>query len=903
MQLNPMHPVLPSRILRRLPFLRGLTSKLGSLLLLFQRSPLVQMLFPEAKLLGGAGMGEAMKWTVRTVAGLGTFDSVAGATEISQVIPDQGAGEINAIAGRFLNVLVQVTGTPSDDEVSWSVDGLPAGLNQIDQGDVSTHLISGTPQEAGQTTVTVTAWQFPNQTGESFSREFLFIVAPPIIATQPASVAIPENTTTTLSVTGNPNESTLTYRWYRGNSGNTSNPVTGSAGSADTFTTPVLNSSNTPASYWVRVTRDGVSQDSNTATVTIASPPGITSQPASTTIVTGSSASLSIGTSGTVTSIQWYQGDSGDTSNPVSGAITASFNTPALTATTRYWARVANTSGFTDSSTAVVTVAENIVAPVITQQPASVTIDSGGTATLSVTASGTTPAFQWYIGLTGDTSLPVPGAFSASFTTPALSTTTRYWVRASNSAGDADSDAALVTVNPPPPPGAGPFKLGEAVTVDLNGLKEGSQTLKLVGKLPKGLKFSATTGRITGTVGGTTGTYPLKVQVFQGKTLVETIDYPIVIAGSLFFEGRYEALLEVAAGIPAGVLKITFKKGNAWQATLQSPGAKARKASGKLVVTPGTTAGTVSAAFPASGSAPAVALTATLDLESPTFSGTYNAGTLRGFRMARGSELPASGTPLGLVFETGPHDGITLPGGLGWAGGVIGPAGTATFSGVLGDGTAIELPLQLSASGQAILWSQPNADPRSYFGGIVTLPDLGQTVAGSPPLEPNVWWFKAADARSPSYPAGFPAMEVSVGGSRWTVPASAAALGASLGWENGSDASVEIDGAGLSNAAPQSTNPVLPTGFALDASFQLNAPVAPSIVPWTGKVNPADGTFSGSFALPAGLAPDGIAGGAATSGILLQSDAWGTITGCGLIKVPVAGPKGSFRTAAIVLRQ
>lgn len=898
-----MHPAHPSRILRRLPFLRGLSSKLGSLLLLFQRSPLVQMLFPEARLLGGAGMGEAMKWTVRTVAGLGAFDSVAGATEISQVIPDQGAGEIQAIAGKFINVLVQVTGTPSNDEVSWSVDGLPAGMTNIDQGNVSTHLISGTPQEVGQTTVTVTAWQLPNQTGESFSREFLFIVAPPIIATQPASVAIPENTSTTLSVTGNPNESTLTYRWYRGNSGNTSNPVTGSAGSAATFTTPVLNSSNTPASYWVRVTRDGVSEDSNTATVTIASPPGITSQPASTTIVTGGSASLSIGTSGTVTSIQWYEGESGDTSNPVSGAITASFDTPALTSTTRYWARVANDSGSTDSNTAVVTVAETIVAPVITQQPASVTIDSGGTATLAVTASGTAPAFQWYLGPTGDTSSPVEGAISASFNTPALTTTTSYWVRASNSAGSTDSDAALVTVNPPPPPGAGPFKLGETVNVDLNGLKENGQTLKLVGKLPKGLKFSATTGRITGTVGGTTGTYLLKVQVFQGKTLVETIDYPVVIAGSLFFEGRYEALLEDGAGIPAGVLKLSFKKGNAWQATLQSPGAKARKASGKLVLTPGTTAGTVSAAFPASGSAPAIALAATLDLENPMFSGTYNAGTLRGFRMARGTELPATAGRIALVFETGPHDGITLPGGLGWAGGLVGTSGTATFSGVLGDGTAVQLPLQLSASGQAILWSQPHSDPRSYFGGIVTLPDLGQTTTGNPPLEPNVWWFKAADARSPSYPAGFPAMKVSVGGSRWTVPATAAALGASLGWENGSDAAVEIDGAGLSNAAPQSTNPVLPTGFSLDPAFQLNAPASPSVVSWTGKVNPADGTFSGSFALPAGLAADGIAGAAATSGVLLQSDDWGTVTGVGLIRVPVSGPKGSFRTAAIVLRQ
>jgi hypothetical protein len=90
-----------------------------------------------------------------------------------------------------------------------------------------------------------------------------------------------------------------------------------------------------------------------------------------------------------------------------------------------------------------------VTPPVITTQPAPVTINSGATATLTAAASGTSPAFQWYAGVSGVTTSPVAGAVSASFTTPALTASKSYWVRATNAAGTADSNAALVTVNDP----------------------------------------------------------------------------------------------------------------------------------------------------------------------------------------------------------------------------------------------------------------------------------------------------------------------------------------------------------------------------------------------------------------------------------------------------------------------
>ena len=89
--------------------------------------------------------------------------------------------------------------------------------------------------------------------------------------------------------------------------------------------------------------------------------------------------------------------------------------------------------------------------PTITTQPASLTISFGLSATLSVVATNIAPlSYQWFQGQSGDVSTPIAGANGASFTTPALSLATSYWVQVSNLAGSVDSATAIVTVNQPP---------------------------------------------------------------------------------------------------------------------------------------------------------------------------------------------------------------------------------------------------------------------------------------------------------------------------------------------------------------------------------------------------------------------------------------------------------------------
>lgn len=89
--------------------------------------------------------------------------------------------------------------------------------------------------------------------------------------------------------------------------------------------------------------------------------------------------------------------------------------------------------------------------PVITGQPADQTITIGNSASLTVTATGTAPlTYQWYVGASGDTSNPVAGATGSTFV-PSPTTTTSFWVRATNTLGSADSNSATVTVTAAPP--------------------------------------------------------------------------------------------------------------------------------------------------------------------------------------------------------------------------------------------------------------------------------------------------------------------------------------------------------------------------------------------------------------------------------------------------------------------
>ncbi len=203
------------------------------------------------------------------------------------------------------------------------------------------------------------------------------------------------------------------------------------------------------------------------------------SPPATTGIEEGESVTFTVQSQGVGLTYQWYLGQSGDTSQPIQGATSQTYNTGALTEDTSYWVKVTNDAGSSNSETVAVTINRP---PTIASQPTSQSIETGSTATLTVSATGSAPfTYQWYRGNLGATTAPV-GTNSPTFTTPSLTATTKYWVKINNAFGEANSSLVTVTVTAPTnmaliPQGA--FTMGNSVAADTDITDAPSRTVTL----------------------------------------------------------------------------------------------------------------------------------------------------------------------------------------------------------------------------------------------------------------------------------------------------------------------------------------------------------------------------------------------------------------------------------------
>ncbi len=272
-------------------------------------------------------------------------------------------------------------------------------------------------------------------------------IAPSIVA-QPLGSVVPagQRATLTAQVRGT---APLDFQWFELTPGGT-NPVAGATQAW--YTTPPLTAS---ATYRLQVHNGCGDLDTATATVTVLSctPPVITTPPQGTTVNIGATVSLGVSATGTAPlSFQWYDGETGNTANPVPGATTSLLTVGPLNQTRSLWVRVTNACGQADSPAAVVTV-EECYPPVFTSQPADTTVLAWQTATLTAAVSGNAPFYyQWYEGPSGDVTLPVSGAIAPVFVTPPLDRTRSFWVRVTNPCGLSESRTVTVTVSTCSPP-------------------------------------------------------------------------------------------------------------------------------------------------------------------------------------------------------------------------------------------------------------------------------------------------------------------------------------------------------------------------------------------------------------------------------------------------------------------
>ena len=273
-------------------------------------------------------------------------------------------------------------------------------------------------------------------------------ITAPKITKNPVSLTVVPGDAATLLVEAT-GSGTLSYQWYSNSKSSTDGAAAISGATGKTYTvTPAA--AGTTYYYCVVTNTDNTLPGAQTASVAsgIVSvtvkvvTPAITQQPVSTSVFQGGSLNLTVKATGSGTlSYQWYKSteNSSAAGTAISGAKSATYKVPTATAGTTYYYCVVSNTVKTSSDSVTGTVTSNVAAvtvkgaPVITQQPESVTVNSGQGFTLSVSATGDgTLTYQWYSNTKNKNSggSVIKGAKSATYsgtTKESAATTTVYY--------------------------------------------------------------------------------------------------------------------------------------------------------------------------------------------------------------------------------------------------------------------------------------------------------------------------------------------------------------------------------------------------------------------------------------------------------------------------------------------
>jgi hypothetical protein len=354
--------------------------------------------------------------------------SVAAAVIAPAITTQPNAVSVQAGGSASFSVLANGSAPLS---YQWRKDGItiPAATSPA-------YTISSTASsDAGIYSVVVTN-SAGSATSNAASLTVAAVVIAPTITSQPNAVSVQSGGTANFSVSAS-GTAPFTYQWRK-------DGIAIPAATSSTYTISSTASSDA-GSYSVVVSNSVGSATSNAATltlVTIATAPSITTQPASAAVTAGNSATFSVAASGTSPfTYQWSKGGSS-----ISGATSSTYSISSTSTSDAgsYIVVITNSAGSVTSNSATLTVSAAVVAPTITTQPNAVSVQSGGSASFSVVASGTAPlSYQWRKDGT-----PIGGATNSTYTVSPASVINagNYSVAVSNGAGSVTSNSVALTV-------------------------------------------------------------------------------------------------------------------------------------------------------------------------------------------------------------------------------------------------------------------------------------------------------------------------------------------------------------------------------------------------------------------------------------------------------------------------
>jgi hypothetical protein len=266
----------------------------------------------------------------------------------------------------------------------------------------------------------------PNDTSVN---AILTVNNPPVITAEPINQTscVLGNATFSVTATG----TGLTYQWRKAGV-----DISGATSATYTLTGVTALSAGT---YSVVVSGTCAPNDTSVnATLTVNNPPIITAEPTSQTACVGGNATFSVTATGTGLSYQWRKAGVN-----ISGATSATYTLTGVTASDAgsYSVVVSGTCIPIDSSVnAILTVN---TPPTITSQPQALSLCPGATVSFSVTASGSTPTYQWR---RNGQFIAAANSATYSFNNVSANQSGNFDVIITNACGTDTSNVAVLTV-------------------------------------------------------------------------------------------------------------------------------------------------------------------------------------------------------------------------------------------------------------------------------------------------------------------------------------------------------------------------------------------------------------------------------------------------------------------------